>query len=67
MLLIFILIILRDRKKKKYVVQGEAKKMVKTESGNRIPATFKSSRYRDWAVKHNMDRWGMAWRLKETA
>ncbi len=47
----------RDRKKKKYVVRGGDKsRLIRTENGTRIPASFKSSRYSDWATKHKMDK-----------
>lgn len=46
----------RDRKKKKYVGESGDKKMIKTESGNKIPASFRSHRYDDWSAKNHADR-----------
>jgi len=45
-----------DRKKKKFVkgdgTGADNKKIVKTESGARLPATFKSGRFDEWKVKN---------------
>ncbi|CDZ97975.1 atp-dependent rna helicase dbp10 [Phaffia rhodozyma] len=45
-----------DRKKKKFVkgdgVGSDNKKMVKTESGARLPATFRSGRFDEWKAKN---------------
>eukprot|EP01147_Barroeca_monosierra_P002223 gene2223-5234_t len=42
-----------DRRKKKFVGASNNVKMVKTESGNKVPATFKSNRYKDWTARHH--------------
>eukprot|EP00045_Choanoeca_perplexa_P011999 m.129277 g.129277 ORF g.129277 m.129277 type:complete len:798 (-) comp15845_c2_seq3:43-2436(-) len=45
-----------DRKKKKFVGASGDQKMIKTESGNKIPATFRSHRYDDWSAKNHAER-----------
>jgi hypothetical protein len=46
----------RDRKQKKFVGAANDKKMIRTESGHRIPITYKSDRYKEWADKNNASR-----------
>ena len=36
---------------------GDDKKMIKTEAGNKIPASFRSNRYRDWSAKHHAEQY----------
>eukprot|EP00049_Salpingoeca_infusionum_P005520 m.93138 g.93138 ORF g.93138 m.93138 type:complete len:842 (+) comp12995_c3_seq2:51-2576(+) len=47
-----------DRRKKKFVgvVGSDNKRYIKTESGHKLPATFKSSKYSDWAKKNHAER-----------
>ncbi len=35
---------------------ADNKRMIKTESGTRLPASFKSERYSDWVNKSKVDR-----------
>ena len=44
----------RDRKKKKYVGESNNVKMVRTESGSKVPITYKSNRYKDWSSKNHV-------------
>ena len=46
----------RDRKKNKFVGAANDKKMMRTESGHKIPMTYKSDRYKEWAEKNNATR-----------
>ncbi|EGD80824.1 hypothetical protein PTSG_11725 [Salpingoeca rosetta] len=43
-----------DRKKKKFVGESNNTKMIRTESGNKVPATFKSNRYKEWSAKNHV-------------
>ncbi len=57
MAMIEFVIILRDRKRKKFVgASGDdpKEKRVKTESGHWIKASYKSNAYRDWKDKHKI-------------
>ena len=47
-----------DRRKKKYVQEGgneSKKKMILTESGAYVPASYKSNLYKDWKQKNKVD------------
>lgn len=48
-----------DKKKKNFVrgggVGADNQKLIKTESGARLPATFKSGKFDEWRKKHKMD------------
>ena len=50
-------LISRDRKRKKFVGDSgtEKQKKIKTESGHYIKASYKSSAYRDWRDKHKIE------------
>ncbi|KAG8990163.1 ATP-dependent RNA helicase dbp10 [Tulasnella sp. 427] len=46
-----------DRKKKKFVGQGEGAdnvKLIRTENGTRLPATYRSGRFEEWTRKTNL-------------
>ena len=47
----------RDRKRKKFIGDGgsEKQKKIKTESGQYIKASYKSSAYQDWRDKHKIE------------
>ncbi|EDQ91298.1 uncharacterized protein MONBRDRAFT_20053 [Monosiga brevicollis MX1] len=45
-----------DRRKKKFVGASGDKKMIKTEAGNKIPATYRSNRYEEWSSKNHADK-----------
>ncbi|EOR03745.1 ATP-dependent RNA helicase DBP10 [Wallemia ichthyophaga EXF-994] len=48
-----------DKKKKNFVrgggVGSDNQKLIKTESGTRLPATFKSGKFDEWRKKHKME------------
>lgn len=46
-----------DRSKKKFVGEGEGAdnvKLIRTENGTRLPATYRSGRFEEWKKKTNM-------------
>ncbi|XP_068736507.1 ATP-dependent RNA helicase DDX54-like isoform X2 [Montipora capricornis] len=46
-----------DRKRKNFVGQDGNTKKIRTESGVRIPATYKKNIYQDWLKRTKMDSW----------
>lgn len=48
-----------DRRKKKFVKVGggaDNKRIITTENGTRLPASYRSDRYADWVEKHHANR-----------